>query len=214
MGFVELVKTLRDSHEIINTGGLALILAIVYAENGLFFGFFLPGDYLLFSTGLFCSSQIIDTPVYYVVILVTVAAILGTFTGYLFGKFIGRSIFTKKNTLFFKYEYLVKTRLYYMKFGGNTLIISKFLPVVRTFAPILAGVVSMDFKKFLYYTVLGCVLWVFSLVLAGYFLGVIFPGIVNYLEYIILAFLVVTSIVVIRGFFTVRKNVKQVDEKV
>ncbi len=212
MGFIELVKTLRDSHEIINTGGLALILAIVYAENGLFFGFFLPGDYLLFSTGLFCSSHIIDTPIAYVVLLVTLAAILGTITGYWFGRVIGRSIFTKKNSLFFKYEYLVKTRLYYMKYGGNTLIISKFLPIVRTFAPILAGVVSMDIKKFLYYTIIGCVSWVFGLVLAGYFLGIIFPEIVNYLEYIILAFLVVTSIVVIRGFFTVRKNVKQVEE--
>lgn len=206
MGLIEMLKTLMNSNELIQAGGLAVILLIVYAENGLFFGFFLPGDYLLFSTGLFCSSGVISTPVFITAFAVALAALLGTLTGYYFGKVVGKKLLYKKDNMFFKYKHVVRTRLYYMKYGGNTLLISKFLPIVRTFAPILAGVVEMDFKKFFYFSIIGCLVWGAGLVLLGYYLGSLFPNIVNYLEYIIIAFLVVTTAIVVKGFLSVKKT--------
>lgn len=203
---VEFFSTLLDSKEIITTGGLFLILIIVFAENGLFFGFFLPGDYLLFSAGLLCGTDVMDVNIWVMVVSITVAACTGSYTGYYFGKFLGRSLYHKKENLFFKYKYLVKTRFYYMKYGGKTLIISRFLPVVRTFAPILAGAVRMNFKKFSFYNFWGSIIWVFSLVLLGYFLGREFPQIMDYLHYIILTFLVVTSTIVIKGFLNIKKQ--------
>lgn len=203
---VEFFSTLLDSKEIITTGGLFLILVIVFAENGLFFGFFLPGDYLLFSAGLLCGTDVMDVNIWVMVVSITLAACTGSYTGYYFGKFLGRSLYHKKESLFFKYKYLVKTRFYYMKYGGKTLIISRFLPVVRTFAPILAGAVRMNFKKFSFYNFWGSIIWVFSLVLLGYYLGREFPGIMDYLHYIIIAFLVVTSTIVIKGFLNIKKQ--------
>jgi membrane-associated protein len=202
----EFFSTLMDSQEIITTGGLVLIIAIVFAENGLFFGFFLPGDYLLFSAGLLCGTDVIAVNIWTMVISVTLAAFLGSYTGFYFGKLLGHRLYRKKENLFFKYKYLVKTRFYYMKYGGKTLIISRFLPVVRTFAPILAGVVKMDFKKFTFFNLWGSVIWVFSLTLLGYYLGQKFPGIIDYLHYIIIAFLVITSTIVIKTFLNLKKQ--------
>ncbi|HYG39230.1 MAG TPA: DedA family protein [Cytophagales bacterium] len=202
----EFFSTLLDSREIITTGGLFLILAIVFAENGLFFGFFLPGDYLLFSAGLLCGTDVIDVNIWVMVFSITLAAYTGSYTGYYFGKILGQNLYKKKENLFFKYKYLVKTRFYYMKYGGKTLIISRFLPVVRTFAPILAGAVRMNFKKFSFYNLWGSIIWVFSLVLLGYFLGQQFPQIMDYLHYIIIGFLVVTSTIVIKGLLNFKKQ--------
>lgn len=202
----EFFSTLLDSREIITTGGLFLILVIVFAENGLFFGFFLPGDYLLFSAGLLCGTGVIDINVWVLVVSITLAAFTGSYTGYYFGQLLGRNLYKKKESLFFKYKYVVKTRFYYMKYGGKTLIISRFLPVVRTFAPILAGAVRMNFKKFTFFNFWGSIIWVFSLVLLGYYLGQKFPAIMDYLHYIIIAFLVVTSTIVIKGFLNLKKQ--------
>jgi len=205
---MEFLKTLLDSNEIIQTGGLFLIILIVFAENGLFFGFFLPGDYLLFSAGLFCGTSALDVSISILVLSISLAAILGSYTGYFFGKLIGRNLYRKKESLFFKYKYLVQTRFYYMKYGGKTLIISRFLPIVRTFAPILAGAVEMNFKKFSLFNFLGAIIWVFSLVLLGYYLGRQFPQITDYLEYIIIAFLLITSTIVIKGIINIKKKAK------
>jgi len=201
-----MLKTLMNSNELIQVGGVSLILLIVFAENGLFFGFFLPGDYLLFSTGLFCSSGVINTPVFFTALAISFAAFLGNLTGYLFGKVVGKKLLYKKDNLFFKYKHIVRTRLYYMKYGGNTLLISKFLPVVRTFAPILAGIVEMDFKKFFYFSFLGSLIWGLGLVLLGYYLGNLFPTIINYIEYIIFLFIVVTSLILIKGYLNIKKT--------
>jgi membrane-associated protein len=209
---MEFFKTLLDSNEIINTGGMVLIFLIVYAENGLFFGFFLPGDYLLFSAGLFCGTNVLSVSIFALLSSITLAAVLGSFTGFYFGKFVGRGLFYRKESVFFKYKYLVRTRYFYIRYGGKTLIISRFLPVVRTFSPIMAGAVRMDFKKFTLYNFLGAVIWVFSLVLLGYFLGREYPGILNYLEWIIIAFLAVTSTIVIKGFITIKNNAKSLPQ--
>ncbi len=198
----------EELKNLLQIGGLLLLILIVYAENGLFFGFFLPGDYLLFAAGVLCSNNTLGYNQYVVSTLVVLSAILGNITGYFFGKFVGKKLFRKKDSFFFKQEHLVKTRLYFMKFGGNTLIISKFLPYVRTFAPILAGTIEMDFQKFIRYSIIGSCLWGYGLVLIGAFLGIQFPQIFEYLHYIIFGFLIVTTSIVISGFFRVKKKIK------
>lgn len=199
-------KTLLDSHELIHTGGLVVIALVVFAECGLFFGFFLPGDYLLFSAGLFCGTNELDVSIINLLLILLVASVSGNFVGYFFGKKVGRKLFLRKSSFLFKYEYLVRTRAYYMKYGGNTLIVARFFPIIRTFAPILAGVVEMNIKKFTIYNVVGGVLWIVSLVLSGYYLGRQFPNLINYLEYIIIGFLLITSIVLVRAFLKMRKK--------
>ena len=199
-------KTLLDSHELIHTGGLIVIALVVFAECGLFFGFFLPGDYLLFSAGLFCGTNELDVSIINLLLILLVASVSGNFVGYFFGKKVGRKLFLRKSSFLFKYEYLVRTRAYYMKYGGNTLIVARFFPIIRTFAPILAGVVEMNIKKFTIYNVVGGVLWIVSLVLSGYYLGRRFPNLINYLEYIIVGFLLITSVVLVRAFLKMRKK--------
>ena len=204
--FKELFSTLMNSQEIIRNGGLILLVLIVYAENGIIFGFFLPGDYLLFSAGLLCGTG--DFPVHPLLLLfgVWVAAVGGSFTGFFFGKYVGKAFYSKSDTWYFKREYIVRTRAVFIKFGGRTLILGRFLPIVRTFSPILAGVVEMDLKKFTYFNVIGGTIWVFGLNLTGYFLGQRFPGLLNYLEYIIIAFFVLTGFVVVRQLFQGKKK--------
>ncbi len=210
MTFSEIWTYLTNSQEIIQTGGLILVTLIVFAENGLFFGFFLPGDYLLFSAGLLCGTGNFPVHIILLWLCILLASVLGSYVGYLFGKYLGQRLLKSKDTWYFKREFIVKTRYYYIKYAGNTLIVGRFLPIVRTFAPILAGIIKMNTKKFLYYNFIGGLLWVSIMVLGGYFLGVQFPSILNYLEYIIIGFVALTSFVVIRGFFTAKKKTRNV----
>jgi membrane-associated protein len=210
MNFSEFWTYLTNSQEIIQTGGLILVTIIVFAENGLFFGFFLPGDYLLFSAGLLCGTGNFPVHILLLWFCILSASILGSYVGYLFGKYLGQRLLNAKDTWYFKREFIVKTRYYYIKYAGNTLIVGRFLPIVRTFAPILAGLIKMNVRKFMYYNVLGGTLWVSLMVLGGYFLGVQFPQILHYLEYIIIGFVLLTSFVVIRGFFTAKKVTRKV----
>ena len=210
MNTTEILSTLMNSQELIRTGGLLLITIIVFAENGLFFGFFLPGDYLLFSAGLLCGTGDFNVSIFLLVACITFAAIGGSYTGYLFGKYVGQRLLNAKDTWYFKRQYIVKTRYYYIKYAGNTLLIGRFLPIVRTFAPILAGIIKMDVRKLMFYNVLGGVIWVFLLVLLGYFLGQRFPNLLHYLQYIIFVFIGLTSIVVIKGLMSAKKATKPV----
>jgi membrane-associated protein len=210
MDITTFFQLLTDSKEIIATGGLLLITLIVFTENGLFFGFFLPGDYLLFSAGLLCGTGNFPVPILLLWFCILVASVLGSYTGFLFGKYVGNKLLDAKDTWYFKREFIVKTRYYYIKYAGNTLIIGRFLPIVRTFAPILAGIIKMDIRKFMYYNIAGGVLWVTLMVLGGYFLGQKFPQLLNYLEYIVFGFVGLTSVVVIRGFFSAKKATKAI----
>ena len=204
--FLEWLRYLTDSEEVIMTGGLALVTLIVYAENGLFFAFFLPGDYLLFLTGVFGGTGILNYPLWILLLCLFVAAVLGSLTGYFFGKFFGQRLEHRPDSRFFKKEYLATTRKYFTKYGSKTLIISRFLPVVRTFAPILAGLIRMRFSSFLTYNVIGGALWVLTLVSAGFYFGVKFPGIVNYVHWIIIFFLAITSFTVVKGYLNARNE--------
>jgi membrane-associated protein len=195
-----------NSQEIIQTGGLFAIILIVYIENGLFFGFFLPGDYLLFLSGVFASTGVLKVAIVPLLVYISIAAILGSLTGYLSGRFFGDKIENRKDSLFFKQKHIEKTRTYFEKFGSRTLIIARFLPIVRTFAPILAGLVKMNFLRFTIYNILGGLIWVLTLVGGGYFLGIKYPGITNYVQYIIIFFLGITTFTVIKGFFNLKKD--------
>lgn len=209
----EFFNILLDSEKLIAYGGLTLLLIIIFAETGLFFGFIFPGDALLISAGLLCSSDKFDVNIFLLLSSVSLAAILGNITGYVTGKYFGKKLFAKDDSLFFKKKHLEITRNYFQKYGGTALIIGRFFPVVRTFAPIMAGAIEINFLKFNIYNVAGAIIWVWSLVPLGFILGRQFPGLVNQVEYL---FLVVTGIVMIFfiiGYIKQKRSMKAEEKK-
>ncbi|MDP4188949.1 MAG: VTT domain-containing protein [Bacteroidota bacterium] len=190
----EFMRQLVNPESIIQYGGIYLLLFVVFAETGLFVGFFLPGDSLLFTAGLLCATRVLQIHIVFLVLLIILGAVLGNISGYAFGKRVGIRLFKRESTLFFKQKHLISARKFYSKYGGKTIFFCRFLPVVRTFAPIVAGIVKLDYRKFLFYNLLGATCWVCSLVLCGYFLGIYVPEVKFYLEYIIIFLIVITSI--------------------
>ena len=162
----------------IEHGGLWLILFVVFAETGLFAGFFLPGDSLLFVAGIYAgplAAEIVPSNNEWINLLVitafiSVAGVLGNYVGYTFGKKVGPTMFDWKENLFFKKKYLIQAQEFYEKHGGRAIIIARFIPIVRTFAPIIAGIVNMDRQKFMYNNIVGSIVWVTSMVFGGHFL--------------------------------------------
>lgn len=162
----------------IEHGGLWLILFVVFAETGLFAGFFLPGDSLLFVAGIYSTNlanEFIPTgnevfDLLLIMMLISTAGIIGNATGYWFGRKVGPAMYQWKENMFFKQRYLQQAHEFYEKHGGGAIIVARFIPIVRTFAPIVAGIVQMDKKKFAFYNVVGCVAWVGSMLFAGHFL--------------------------------------------
>ncbi|MFC5412998.1 DedA family protein [Larkinella bovis] len=204
---------LLNSEEIIRTGGLVLITLIIFVENGIFFGFFLPGDYLLFLSGVFAGTRILDVPILLLIGCIFGAAVVGSLTGYLTGRYFGDRLQNRPDSLFFKQKYIETTREYFLKYGSRTLIVARFLPVVRTFAPLLSGLIRMNFQYFMLYNVVGGAIWVVSLVGGGYYFGEKFPWIVDYVHYIIIFFLAVTTFTVIRGYINARNDMKKEKQK-
>ncbi len=162
----------------IEHGGLWLILFVVFAETGLFAGFFLPGDSLLFVAGIYSTNlanEFIPTgnevfDLLLIMMLISAAGIIGNTTGYWFGRKVGPAMYQWKENMFFKQRYLQQAHEFYEKHGGGAIIVARFIPIVRTFAPIVAGIVQMDQKKFSFFNVIGCVAWVGSMLFAGHFL--------------------------------------------
>lgn len=170
---LEFLKQLTDPESIIQYGGLALLLFVVFAETGLLIGFFLPGDSLIFISGMICVSkpELLGVGILELMLLLSGSAIIGNIAGYWFGYKVGPPLFRRKDSLIFKKKYLEITQAFYDKNGGKTLIIGRFLPIIRTFAPILAGVIKVDFKKFMAYNVIGAISWIGILAGIGYYLG-------------------------------------------
>jgi membrane-associated protein len=193
-GIFDFLKQLVNPESIILYGGIYLLLFIVFAETGLFFGFFLPGDSLLFTAGLFCSTGILRLHPALLIILIIIAAVAGNMVGYAFGKKVGNLLFNRKSSFFFRQEHLVAAHDFYLKHGKKTIILSRFLPIVRTFAPIVAGIVNLGYYKLFIYSLIGAFFWVNTLVLTGYFLGKYIPGTKDYLGYIVIFLIVITSI--------------------
>ncbi len=183
---------MQDIHtleELIIWGGYALLFAIVFAETGLFAGFFLPGDSLLITAGLISASGNLDLPL--VIATLFFGAIMGDSTGYFIGSQLQRALFDKKETRFFRKEYLEKTEKFYEKHGSKAVFLARFVPVVRSFSATLAGVAKMPYPVFLFYSVSGSIVWVVSFTLMGYFLATLFPDLVDLLHYIIAAGIVI-----------------------
>ena len=204
---IEFLKQLTDPQSIIAYGGLALLLFVVFAETGLLIGFFLPGDSLIFISGMICVSKpgLLGVNLFTLILLLCVAAILGNIVGYWFGYKVGPPLFERKDSLIFKKKYLEVTRKFYDKNGGKTLIIGRFLPIIRTFAPILAGVVKIEFKKFMLYNLVGALAWIGTLCSIGYYLGT-YEWVQKNIGYIVIALIIITSIPVLTTFLRERKD--------
>jgi len=190
----EFFKELVNPESIIRYGGVSLLLFVVFAETGLFVGFFLPGDSLMFTAGLLCSTGLIKMPVVLLIVLLILAAVSGNMVGYAFGKKVGPFLFKRKSGLFFRHDHLVIAKKFYVKHGRKALILSRFLPIVRTFAPIVAGIVRLGYFKFFISNFVGAVLWVTTLVLIGFTMGRYIPATKEYLEYIVIFLIVITSL--------------------
>lgn len=220
------IKDLLNPKFYMDHGGLWMILFIIFAETGLFAGFFLPGDALLFVTGIFSStdergmgvvaSALFETHNYWadlgiLWLLITLAGVLGNFVGYWFGRKSGPFLYERKDTFFFKKKYLLQAHDFYEKNGGGAIIIARFVPFVRTFAPIVAGIVQMDRKKFIYYNILGCALWVGSMLVAGHFLQTLIWrefhfDLKEHLEVIVIVIVIITTFPVLWKLFVSKKS--------
>lgn len=191
-----------------------MLLFVIFAETGLFFGFFLPGDYLLFLAGMFVATDKLDITIYMLIAGLIVAAISGNFVGYWFGLKTGPMLYHRKDSFFFKKKYLKAAEVYYHKQGAFALIMGRFIPIVRTFAPIIAGIVKLDFRKFAFFNISGAILWITSLTLMGYFLGRRFEKeIDDYLLYIIIGFIVVTTLPLIWTYLRQKIGVNNSEEE-
>lgn len=211
---IDLMNQLMNPDWIMANGGLFLVLLIIFAETGLLFGFFLPGDPLLFITGIILAG--VETNpipfdnhvwnlIFWIVLLI-IAAVLGNFTGYWFGRKSGAYLFKKKDSWLFKRKHLEAAKEFYEKKGGFAIVLARFLPIVRTFAPIIGGVVKMDFKKFTLFNLLGAVIWVAGIITIGYLLGDN-AWVKESLEYIILGLVLVTTAPVLFKLFLKKKTV-------
>ncbi len=215
---VDSLEHLLDPDWIMQNGGLYLVLFILFIETGVFFGFFLPGDPLLFVSGMLIASvdeaypfslEILNLP--YWMLLFMSSTILGNFFGYWFGHKFTHFVNRKEDTWFLKQKHVQAAHEFYDKRGGFAVAIARFLPIVRTFAPIVAGTVKMDFKKFAFYNVLGAVLWVGSITTLGYVLGEV-PWVIRNLEYIILGIILIVTLPVVLKL-TLKKRIKASPEK-
>jgi membrane-associated protein len=176
-------ETIYNVPELIRWGGYVGLFAIVFAETGLLIGFFLPGDSLLVTAGLFAAAG--ELNIWYLNVLLCVAAIVGDATGYAIGYRSGQAIFSRPDSLFFKRRHLLRTQQFYEKHGGKTIILARFMPIVRTFAPVVAGVAGMTYRRFAMFNVAGGILWVVSMTLTGYFLGRAVPDIDRHIHVVV-----------------------------
>lgn len=186
---------ISDPHHLIEYGGLILILAIVFIETGFFLGFVLPGgDYLLFAAGMFCGTHYLELPLALLLALLVIASFMGDLTGYFKGKWLGEKLFVDNNSRFFKKEYLERGSGFYTRFGVWAFILGRFMPVIRTLVPAIAGATKFKFRRFLLFNILGALTWVCTLVPLGYFVGKAYPDVMKYSIYILFIFIVIASL--------------------
>lgn len=193
----EFFSNLHDLDHLIRWGGYTLLVLIVFAETGLLAGFFLPGDSLLVTAGLLAAvDQVLN--VYWLLALLSVAAIVGDTVGYWIGYHAGPRVFNKEDSFFFHKGHLVRAQKFYEKYGAKTIILARFVPIVRTFAPTIAGVGKMRYGKFLAYNVVGGLAWVFSMTLTGYLLGNSVPGIEKKIHWVILVVIFLSFLPIVK----------------
>jgi membrane-associated protein len=179
-----------DLVELIKTVGYIGLFAIIFAESGLLIGFFLPGDSLLFTAGFLASQGFLSLPI--LIVVCFVAAVAGDSVGYSFGRRVGRRLFQREDSLLFHKKHIIRAQEFYEKHGPKTIVLARFVPIVRTFAPIVAGMGEMQYRKFVTYNIVGGVLWAIGVTLAGFFLGNIIPDVDKYLLPIIVVIIFVS----------------------
>ena len=215
---LDLLKTLTDPPRLIQllstvmTGwlGYALLFGIVFAETGLLIGFFLPGDSLLFTVGVVAGAGQLD--MFAINALLIIAAIVGDGVGYMLGKQAGPHVFNRPDSRFFKREYLIRTQEFYDKHGGKTIIYARFVPIVRTFAPFIAGVAQMPYHRFLAFNVFGGIGWVVLMTTAGYFLGGI-PLIQRHFEKVVILIILISVLPVVFEVLKSRRQLREIASK-
>lgn len=185
--------------ELIRWGGYVVLVIIVFSETGLLAGFFLPGDSLLVTAGLIAAVEG-TVHIVWLNLFLSLAAIAGDSVGYWIGYHAGPRIFNRENSFFFHKDHLLRTKRFYDKYGAKTIVLARFVPIVRTFAPTVAGVGKMEYKRFLSYNVIGGISWVMSMTLAGYFLGQSIPNIEKQIHWVILVVIMLSFIPIIREF--------------
>jgi membrane-associated protein len=188
-----------DPKFLITSFGHIGLVAIIFAETGLFFGFFLPGDSLLFTAGLLASQGYLN--IWLLVALLPIASIAGNIVGYHFGKVAGPRIFRHEESIFFHKDHIARAEKFFEKHGPKSLIMARFMPIVRTFVPIVAGVGRMNYRKFMIYNVLGGIIWIGLLLALGYILGATVPDIDRYLLPIIVAIIIISFIPALISFW-------------
>ena len=176
-------SNLHNLNELIRWGGYFILGAIIFSETGLFVGFFLPGDSLLVTAGLFAARG--DLNIFILLLLLITSAIVGDAVGFEIGRVSGQSILRKKKSRFFKPEHIAKTEAFYAKYGGKTILIARFMPIVRTFAPLVAGIAGMTYRDFALFNIAGGILWISSMLGIGFFLGRVIPNIDTYIHIVI-----------------------------
>lgn len=196
---------LINPHVIISTLGAFGVIAIIFLETGAFFGFFFPGDTLLFTAGFLATQGYISLPV--LLIGAFLAAVLGDTVGYAFGKKIGPNLFTKEHSVFFDKKHIARAQAFYEQYGKKTIILARFLPVIRTFAPIIAGVGNMKYQTFITFNIIGGLLWTWSMLFFGYIFGSVVPNPDRYIIPVIILIMILSSI---PTFYEVYKNRKAI----
>ncbi|MBT2382739.1 DedA family protein [Streptomyces sp. ISL-11] len=197
-----------DANYLIDQFGLIGVLAIVFAESGLLIGFFLPGDSLLFTTGLLVTTHQIDKPLWLVALLVVLAAVLGDQAGYLFGRKVGPALFRRPDSRFFKQENVEKAHEFFEKYGPKSLVLARFVPIIRTFTPIIAGVSRMNYRSFLIFNVIGGCLWGAGVTLLGAALGKV-EFVNKHIELILVAIVLISVVPVAIELLRARSKAKK-----
>jgi membrane-associated protein len=183
---LDLLHFLRDPRALVQAAGYVGLTAIIFTETGLLIGFFLPGDSLLVTAGLLASQPEFGLNVYVMGFILSIAAVAGDTVGYHIGRVSGPRIFSREDSLFFHKKHLIRAQEFYEKHGGKTIVLARFMPIIRTFAPVVAGVGNMKYRTFIAYNVFGGIFWVWSMLFTGYFLGSFIPGIDKHIEKIII----------------------------
>lgn len=201
----EFFSRLYQFDELIRWGGYTVLVLIVFSETGLLAGFFLPGDSLLVTAGLLAAVEG-GINIWILNLLLSAAAISGDTTGYWIGHQFGPRIFNREDSFFFHKNHLIRTQRFYEKYGAKTIVIARFVPIVRTFAPTVAGVGRMAYKRFLIYNVAGGVSWVASMTFIGYFLGSAVPDIEKKIHWVIAVVIILSFIPIVREWWVNRKK--------
>ncbi|MEJ7812724.1 MAG: VTT domain-containing protein [Gemmatimonadaceae bacterium] len=203
----DLWHRLSDLEGLIRWGGYVGLTSIIFAETGLLIGFFLPGDSLLVTAGLVASQGFIN--VYLLGLLLSIAAIAGNSLGYAVGKAAGPRLFTRESSLLFNKKHLQRAHAFYEKHGGKTMVLARFMPIVRTFVPVVAGAAQMEFGTFTFYNVFGGLLWIWSMLFIGYFLGRAVPGVSQHIEVVILGVIFLSILPAIISFLRERSRARR-----